>query len=139
MTPRQKRCVGIIALLMGLGIAVGLILYALNRNINLFFTPSDTLPVEVTIRLGGIVVPGSIERSNNNLDVKFAVADKHQQVWIAYQGILPDLFCEDQAVVAVGQVQADGILHATQILAKHDENYVPRDLEDTLKQQESTP
>lgn len=139
MTPRQKRFAGIMALLVGCGLATALVLYALNRNINLFFTPSDILPVEVTLRVGGVVVAKSVERAKDSLEVKFALMDKHQQIWVVYQGILPDLFREGQAVVAVGQVQKDGILHATQILAKHDENYVPRDLEEILKQQESTP
>lgn len=114
-----------------------LILYALNQNINLYFTPQqivhDTIPTNRQIRLGGMVVAGSVQRFED-LTVKFVVTDFAETLKVEYKGILPDLFREGQGVVALGKVQ-NGIFVANQILAKHDENYMPPEVLSSLKKE----
>ncbi len=126
---RKKRLILILLVLLGVGAAVALALSALRENINLFYTPTQIangeVPEGARIRAGGMVVDGSVKRSNDSLDVHFDVSDGAEAVTIAYSGILPDLFREGQGIVALGRVNADGVLVADEVLAKHDEEYMP--------------
>ena len=126
---RKKRLILILLVLLGVGAAVALALSALRENINLFYTPTQIangeVPEGARIRAGGMVVDGSVKRSTDSLDVHFDVSDGAEAVTIAYSGILPDLFREGQGIVALGRVNADGVLVADEVLAKHDEEYMP--------------
>lgn len=113
----------------GLAIASGLILYALRQNINVFITPSRLASARVSpdyhIRLGGMVKKNSVVRDAAGLSMRFVVTDFKRDVTVRYEGILPDLFREGKGVVAEGYMDSQGVFNATQILAKHDENYMP--------------
>ncbi|WP_425054252.1 cytochrome c maturation protein CcmE [Pseudomonas abyssi] len=126
---RKKRLILILLVLLGVGAAVALALSALRENINLFYTPTQIangeVPEGARIRAGGMVVDGSVKRSSDSLDVRFDVSDGAEAVTIAYSGILPDLFREGQGIVALGRVNAEGVLVADEVLAKHDEEYMP--------------
>jgi cytochrome c-type biogenesis protein CcmE len=127
----KRRLTWILVLMTTSSIAMGLILYALRQNINLFYTPSqlkeDHLKHKLKyFRLGGMVVKGSIKREG--LKVKFQVSDLENSLEIEYVGILPDLFKEGQGVIARGSLQPSGLFKADQILAKHDENYMPPEI-----------
>ncbi|MEN0106077.1 MAG: cytochrome c maturation protein CcmE [Pseudomonas sp.] len=134
---RKKRLLIILAIVAGVGIAVGLALSALQQNINLFYTPTQIangeVPHDTRIRAGGMVKKGSLERSGDSLDVKFVVTDFAKDVTIRYRGILPDLFREGQGIVALGKLDADGVLVADEVLAKHDEKYMPPEVTKALK------
>lgn len=134
---RKKRLLIIAGLLVGLGVAVGLALSALQQNINLFYTPTQIAngeaPVDTRIRAGGMVEKGSLVRSADSLDVRFVVTDFNKHVTITYRGILPDLFREGQGIVALGKLDANGVVVADQILAKHDEKYMPPEVTKALK------
>jgi cytochrome c-type biogenesis protein CcmE len=135
---RKKRLYIVLAILIGAGLAVGLALSALQQNINLFYTPSQIAageaPQAMRIRAGGMVKEGSVSRSADSLLVDFVVGDGHSEVTIRYQGILPDLFREGQGIVALGKLNADGVLIADEVLAKHDENYMPPEVTQALEQ-----
>lgn len=129
MTPKRKqRLLVILGLVALAAIAVGLTLYALRSNINLFFSPAQIAagqaPIERQIRAGGMVKQGSVSRSGETLDVSFVVTDYQDDLRVVYSGILPDLFREGQGVVMIGQLDSEGLLRAEQVLAKHDENYM---------------
>ena len=134
---RKKRLFIVLAILAGVGIAVALALSALQENINLFYTPTQIAageaPEGTRIRAGGMVEEGSVQRSNDSLTVTFRVTDYAEAVTIQYQGILPDLFREGQGIVALGRVNADGVLVADEVLAKHDENYMPPEVTAALE------
>jgi cytochrome c-type biogenesis protein CcmE len=134
---RKKRLLIIVAILAGVGIAVSLALSALKENINLFYTPTQIAggeaPRDTRIRAGGMVVQGSLQRSPDSLDVTFAVTDFNKSVPITYRGILPDLFREGQGIVALGKLNADGVVVADEVLAKHDEKYMPPEVAKALK------
>ncbi|MGK8476884.1 cytochrome c maturation protein CcmE [Stutzerimonas stutzeri] len=134
---RKKRLFIVLAILAGVGIAVALALSALQQNINLFYTPSQIAageaPEGTRIRAGGLVEEGSFKRTNDSLSVAFRVTDGAQAITITYQGILPDLFREGQGIVALGRVNADGVLVADEVLAKHDENYMPPEVTQALE------
>ena len=134
---RKKRLFIILAILAGVGVAVTLALSALQENINLFYTPTQIAageaPEGTRIRAGGMVEEGSVQRSNDSLTVSFQVTDYAEAVTIQYQGILPDLFREGQGIVALGRVNADGVLVADAVLAKHDENYMPPEVTAALE------
>lgn len=134
---RKKRLLIILAILAGVGIAVSLALSALKENINLFYTPtqiaSGEAPRDTRIRAGGMVVQGSLQRSPDSLDVTFAVTDFNKSVPITYRGILPDLFREGQGIVALGKLNAEGVVVADEVLAKHDEKYMPPEVAKALK------
>ena len=119
-----------------MGIAVGLALLALQENINLFFSPSQVVageaPVGSPFRLGGMVVDGSVSRADQSLEIRFDLTDNANTVTVAYTGILPDLFREGQGIVAQGSVNDNGLFTATQVLAKHDETYMPPEVIDAL-------
>lgn len=135
---RKKRLFIILAILAGVGIAVALALSALQQNINLFYTPTQIAageaPEGTRIRAGGMVEEGSVQRTNDSLTVSFRVTDYAHAVTIRFQGILPDLFREGQGIVALGRMNADGILIADEVLAKHDENYMPPEVTQALEQ-----
>ncbi|MFF7708303.1 cytochrome c maturation protein CcmE [Pseudomonas sp. NPDC007930] len=134
---RKKRLYIILGLLAGVGVAVALALSALQQNINLFYTPTQIAngeaPVGTRIRAGGMVEKGSLVRSADSLDVRFVVTDFNRAVTITYRGILPDLFREGQGIVALGKVGADGVVVADEVLAKHDEKYMPPEVNKALK------
>lgn len=133
----KQRLYLILLLLIGLSIAIGLTLMALKQNINLFFTPTQInageAPQGVAFRIGGMVVDGSVKRNENDLTVVFEVTDTAQQVPVRYTGILPDLFREGQGVVALGRLEGNTFV-ASEVLAKHDENYMPPEVTEALEQ-----
>ena len=138
MTRKQRRLILIGAGLGVLGVAVALMLNAFRDSIVFFNSPTDVLAKHIApgtrIRLGGLVKPGSVARGTN-LAVHFAVTDGNQEIPVAYAGALPDLFREGQGVVAEGIIDGTGVFEADTVLAKHDENYMPREVADALKQQ----
>jgi cytochrome c-type biogenesis protein CcmE len=138
MKPQRRNRLMIAGLLVGsVGTAVGLALMALNENINLFYSPAQIVqgeaPVNTTIRAGGMVLDNSVQRSTTDLRVTFEVSDMQgSDVTITYVGILPDLFREGQGVIARGQLNDQGVFIAEEVLAKHDENYMPPEIAQTL-------
>ena len=132
----RQRLILIVLLVAGVGGAVALALIALEKNINLFYSPTQVragqAPSDDTFRLGGMVVQGSVIRSDIDLSVRFALTDTLNTVPVAYRGILPDLFREGQGIVTLGAMR-DGVFVAQQVLAKHDENYMPPEVNDALK------
>ncbi|MFY9178430.1 MAG: cytochrome c maturation protein CcmE [Venatoribacter sp.] len=133
---RKKRLLLILFLVVSVGAAVGLLMYSLSQNINLFMSPSQIKGGEVvigeTIRAGGLVEAGSVKRHEETLGVSFLITDGAAEVEVYYEGILPDLFREGQGVVALGHVREDGVFEASEVLAKHDENYMPPEVQDAL-------
>ena len=140
MKPRQKRFIFIIVAVAALAVAVGLVLNALDKNVSLYFTPTQVYNKEApqgrSFRIGGLVEEGSVKRNTDGLTVNFVITDKHKSIPVIYKGILPDLFKEGKGVVAQGKVEADGVMHAEEVLAKHDENYMPPEAADALKKAE---
>ncbi len=138
MTRKQKRLSIILAGLGLLGVAAGLVLFALNDSIVFFYTPSEIAQKHITsgqrIRLGGLVEKGTLVKSNDGL-VAFVVTDMTSTMKVNYKGLLPDLFKEGQGVVAEGAMAADGTFKADSVLAKHDEKYMPKEIVDKLKAQ----
>lgn len=141
MKPRQKRAVYIVVALVAVGLAVGLVLNALKDNVSLYFTPTQVYNKEApegrSFRIGGLVEEGSVKRENDGLTVNFVITDLHKSLPVVYKGILPDLFKEGKGVVAQGKMEADGIMHAEEVLAKHDENYMAPEAADALKKAEA--
>ncbi|MEO5695039.1 MAG: cytochrome c maturation protein CcmE [Usitatibacter sp.] len=137
MKPRTKRAAWIIGGLAGLGIAAALVLNAFQSNLVFFFTPtqvaSNEAPRDRAFRIGGLVEAGSVARDKDGLTVTFKVTDTARTIPVVYTGILPDLFREGKGVVAQGRIGADGTFKASEILAKHDENYMPPQAADALK------
>jgi cytochrome c-type biogenesis protein CcmE len=129
MKRRHRRIAFIIAGLAGLGIATYLVASAFRNNLVFFFSPTQVAakeaPVNRTFRVGGLVQNGTLERDKDGLTVRFVVTDTAANVPVVYKGILPDLFKEGRGCVAQGRLDADGVFHADQVLAKHDENYMP--------------
>ena len=138
MKPRHKRLALIGGGLATLGVAAALILNAFQSNLVFFFSPSQVLAKEApqgkAFRIGGMVEAGSLKRQGDGLTVRFNVTDTAKTVPVVYTGILPDLFKEGKGVVAQGQLGTDGTFHATQILAKHDENYMPPEAAHAVEQ-----
>ena len=134
---RKKRLIIILGILVGVGAAVGLALSALQQNINLFYTPTQIAngeaPLDTRIRAGGMVEDGSLKRSGDSLDVQFVVTDFNKSVTIQYRGILPDLFREGQGVVVQGELEKGNHILAKEVLAKHDENYTPPEVEKAME------
>ena len=135
---RRRRLTLTLIIVLSVGVAVGLTLYALKQNINLFYSPSQIVageaPLQRSIRVGGLVVPGSVQREPDSLQVVFTLTDTAQQIQVRYTGILPDLFREGQGIIARGRLLAGGIVQADEVLAKHDENYMPPEVAGSLKQ-----
>lgn len=137
MKPHRRKKLGmIIFITLGLGIAIGLIAFALRQNINMFYTPTQVAEGEVPtgehFRIGGMVKTGSIEEEQDSLKVRFVTTDFVSDVPIHYEGILPDLFREGQGLVAEGQMDVAGIFQASRVLAKHDENYMSQEVKAAL-------
>lgn len=135
MTPaRKKRLALVLLMVTGVAIGVGLVLKSLNQNIMFFLTPSEVLageaPPDRLFRVGGMVVAGSVSRPGDGLTVQFDVTDNENQVTVRYAGILPDLFREGQGIIANGKMNDSGQIVAEEVLAKHDENYMPPELAD---------
>src|SRR5574340_352471 len=137
MKPRQKRFVFIVVAVAALALVVCLVLNALNKNVSLYFTPTQVFNNEAphgrSFRIGGLVEEGSVKRQTDGLTVHFVITDKHKSIPVVYKGILPDLFTEGKGVVAQGKVEVDGVMHADEVLAKHDANYMPPEAADALK------
>ena len=133
---RRKKLGSILFIALGLSVAAGLTLYALKKNINMFFTPSQVAGGEVPkgqhFRIGGMVKDGSIAREDDSLSVNFVTTDFVSEVPIHYEGILPDLFREGQGIVAEGVVDTAGVFQASKVLAKHDENYMSPEVKAAL-------
>ena len=138
MKPRHKRIAIIAASLAALGIAAALVLNAFQSNLVFFFSPSQVAANEAPhgkpFRIGGMVEAGSLKRENDGLTVHFRVTDTAQTIAVVYTGILPDLFKEGKGVVAQGRLGAGGVFEASEVLAKHDENYMPPDAAHAIEQ-----
>jgi cytochrome c-type biogenesis protein CcmE len=141
MKPRNRRFAWIGAGVLLLAVAAGLVLNAFRSNLVFFFSPSDVAenraPQGRAFRIGGMVVEKSLTRASDGLTVRFAVTDTVKTVPVVYTGILPDLFKEGKGVVAQGKIGADGVFHATEVLAKHDENYMPPEAAAAVSQAQS--
>jgi cytochrome c-type biogenesis protein CcmE len=141
MTPRQKRLWFIVAGVALVAAAVGLVLFALKNNVSLYFTPTQVYNKEApqgrSFRIGGLVEAGSVQRQKDGLTVRFNITDTTKTMPVIYQGILPDLFKEGKGVVAQGKLETDNVFHADEVLAKHDENYMPPEAADALKKAEA--
>ena len=137
MKPRTKRALAIVSGLAALGIASALVLNAFNSNLVFFFSPTQVLaheaPRDRSFRIGGLVEEGSLQREPTGLTIRFVVTDLAKQVPVTYTGLLPDLFTEGKGVVAQGKLGTDGVFRAEQVLAKHDENYMPPEAAAALK------
>jgi cytochrome c-type biogenesis protein CcmE len=135
MKPRHKRAAIVLGVLAAVGVAVALVLNAFNSNLVFFYTPSQIAAKEApqgrTFRIGGLVQAGSLVR--DGVTVRFTVTDTLKNVTVRYEGVLPDLFKEGKGVVAQGQLGADGVFAAREVLAKHDENYMPPEAADALQ------
>ena len=137
MKPRSKRLVGIACGLAAMGVATALVLNAFSSNLVFFFSPSQVAaneaPRERSFRIGGLVEAGSIQRDPQGLKISFVVTDLAKKIPVTYTGLLPDLFKEGKGVVAQGKLGADGVFRADQVLAKHDENYMPPEAAEALE------
>ena len=140
MKPRHKRILAIVGGLAALGVATALVLTAFQENLVFFFTPSQVAANEAphgrTFRIGGMVEAGSVKRSG--IEVRFVVTDTAKSIPVVYSGALPDLFREGKGVVAQGQLGADGVFRAREVLAKHDENYMPPEAAHAVEKAQKT-
>ena len=136
MKPRTRRTLFVLSGLMSLGVATALILQAFESNLVFFFSPSQIAakeaPQDRLFRVGGLVKEGSVERDPAGLSVRLMVTDTVEQVQVSYVGLLPDLFQEGKGVVAQGRLDDKGVFYAQQVLAKHDENYMPPEAAEAL-------
>jgi len=136
VTPRRKRLLAVLAILAGVGIATALAMLAFRENLLYFYNPTQVLagdaPGGRTFRIGGMVTQGSVQRTPGSLEVRFVVTDYRNSVPVRYEGLLPDLFREGQGVVAHGRIDASGEFVADEVLAKHDENYMPPEVAESL-------
>ncbi|EDM68525.1 MAG: cytochrome c maturation protein CcmE [Moritella sp.] len=145
MNPRRKKRLSIaLVIIIGLGSVTGLVLYALKQNIDLFYTPTqlieglgeDKVKPEIgqRLRIGGLVMPGTVKRNLEDLKVRFVLSDDGGGlVTLEYEGILPDLFREGQGIVAQGVLKSANVITATEVLAKHDEEYMPSEVAEAIK------
>ena len=138
MKPRHKRLAFIVVGLVGVAIGATLVLNAFRSNIVFAFSPTEVVdgkvPQDRSFRLGGLVEEGSLQRENDGLTVHFVVTDLAQNVNVTYKGILPDLFKEGTSAVSLGRMGPDGVFHAEEVLAKHDEKYMPPEVAKALKE-----
>ena len=139
MTPtRKRRLIAVILILAGVGLAATIASYSLQQNLLYFQSPSDLaqqpIPPGRQFRLGGLVKPGSVTRPGNDLATRFVVTDGPEEVAVEYVGILPDLFREGQGVIARGSLNDGGLFEASEVLAKHDENYMPPEVAEALEE-----
>ncbi|ADT86451.1 cytochrome c maturation protein CcmE [Vibrio sp. Vb2880] len=146
MNPRRKKRLGIVlAIFIGLGATIGLVLYALNQNMDLFYTPTELVngkngqkpEVGQRLRIGGMVEVGSVKRDPNSLKVSFLLHDTGPSVTVTYEGILPDLFREGQGIVAQGVLKDATTVEAFEVLAKHDEEYMPPEIAEAMEKNHS--
>jgi cytochrome c-type biogenesis protein CcmE len=141
MKPRHKRIAMIAGGLAAIGAATAFVLAAFRENLVFFFTPTQVeageVPVGRAFRIGGMVVPGSVKRQADGVTVQFVVTDTARNVPVVYRGLLPDLFREGKGVVTQGKLGGDGVFYASEVLAKHDENYMPPAAADAIKQAQS--
>jgi cytochrome c-type biogenesis protein CcmE len=137
MTPRQKRMATVAAILVGVGIATAFALQAFQQNLLYYYSPTQILageaPESRSFRVGGLVQDGSVQRAPGSLEVRFTLTDFSNTVGVSYTGVLPDLFREWQGIIARGKLKDDGVFVAEEVLAKHDENYMPPEVKDSLK------
>jgi cytochrome c-type biogenesis protein CcmE len=138
MTPtRKRRLIAVLVIIIGIGIATVVAIQALNENMLFFVSPTDveeqSLPAGKRFRLGGLVADNSVERADDSLAVKFLVTDGAEEVEVRFDGILPDLFREGQGVITIGELTSEGYFVADEVLAKHDENYMPPEVADALE------
>jgi cytochrome c-type biogenesis protein CcmE len=137
MTPRQKRMATVAAILVGVGIATAFALKAFNQNLLYYYSPTQVeageAPAARSIRVGGLVQNGSVQREPGSLEVRFTLTDFAHTLGVSYTGVLPDLFREGQGVIARGKMGGNGVFVAEEVLAKHDENYMPPEVKDSLK------
>jgi cytochrome c-type biogenesis protein CcmE len=137
MTPRRRRIVLVAGILAGVSLAGALALRAFDENVMFFFDPSQVVAGKVQtgdrFRLGGMVSKGSVQRAPGSLEVRFIVTDFRHEVPVSYTGVLPNLFGEGQGVIAHGRVRGDGVFVADEVLAKHDENYMPPEVARSMK------
>jgi cytochrome c-type biogenesis protein CcmE len=138
---RKQRLIVVLFIVVATSIAAALVFFALRENMNLFYPPADIAagkaPIGTNIRAGGMVKEGSVVKAGDSLQVDFVVTDYASDLHVTYTGILPDLFEEGQGVVVAGKLDATGLFVAHEVLAKHDENYMPPEVADALKQAES--
>lgn len=141
MKARKQRMVFVGVVLIGVITAAVLVLSAIGENMLYFFSPTQVkageAPQTRSVRVGGLVVDGSVERVGTGLTVRFDLTDTAESITVEYTGILPDLFREGQGIVAMGRVRPDGVFSAEEVLAKHDENYMPPEVHDALKAAEA--
>jgi cytochrome c-type biogenesis protein CcmE len=134
---RKQRLIIVLFIVIFSSVAVGLMAYALRENINLFYPPSKIatgeVPHNTRIRAGGCVKPGSVVRASDSLQVSFSITDGVADVPVTYSGLLPDLFAEGEAAVVNGMLDEAGVFNATEVLAKHDENYMPPEVAEAMK------
>lgn len=134
---RKQRLYVVLFITLFSSVAIGLVVYALRGNINLFYPPADVAagmaPTGQAIRVGGMVLEDSVQRADDSLEIRFKLTDYEADVEVVYVGIVPDLFAEGQGAVASGELNDDGVLEATEILAKHDENYMPPEVMHALE------
>lgn len=136
---RKRRLITVLSIVSGLAVAIGLGLFAMQRSINLFYPPSKVseAPTNVLIRVGGLVVKDSVKRDPDSLEVEFQLTDNEGDIRVLYDGILPDLFREGQGIVTMGKLQENGDFVASEVLAKHDENYMSPEIAEAIKQAEA--
>ncbi len=139
MTPRRRRMVLVGLILLGVSGAAAFALTAFQDNLLYYYPPSDIAagkaPADRVFRLGGMVEEGSVKRDTGSMEVRFVVTDYQKDVTVSYSGVLPDLFRDGQGVIARGQLRADGVFVAHEVLAKHDENYMPPQVAESLRKQ----
>ena len=137
MSPRKKRILMVCALLVGISISVILILTAFEKNLMYFYSPTEIIngdaPKARSFRIGGLVVTDSVIRNSDDLKVSFVLTDTVNEIKVIYDGILPDLFREGQGIVANGKLKSENVFVADEVLAKHDENYMPPEVADALE------
>lgn len=135
---RKRRLIAVLVILIGVGAASAITIYSLRQNMLFFVSPADiteqNLPLGREFRLGGLVVPGTVRRGEDGLAVHFDVTDGAETVSVSFDGILPDLFREGQGVIARGELQSKHMFVAREVLAKHDENYMPPEVADALEE-----
>ena len=139
MTPKRKqRLIFVMVLLVGFGAAIGLALFAFQKNLLYFYSPSQIASGEVEtgqmFRLGGLVVEGSVKRESDGITTVFDLTDTADSITVSYTGLLPDLFREGQGIVAQGKIDQQGVFVAQEVLAKHDENYMPPEVAEALNE-----
>lgn len=139
---RKKRLLFIIFLVVGVTVAAGFAMYAFNQNLMFYFSPTDVkqgkAPIDKLFRMGGMVVEGTFKKEQKSLKVHFDLTDYGKTVSVEYEGILPDLFREGQGIISRGKLNEKGVFVAEEVLAKHDENYMPPEVAESLKKRKKT-